>query len=105
VACTVAVVFRAAALGPTIVVVVVVVIVVMMVGMQLMQTVGRRVVKMVLYGVLQVVMRRRRGNGVLIRFKVQFCRFRRVFHVIVVDVSPVVLGGRVAQVRHCCGGR
>jgi len=58
VACTVTVVFRAAALGPTVVVVVVVVIiVVMMVGMQLMQTVGRRVVMVVLYGVLHVVMR------------------------------------------------
>lgn len=58
VACTVAVVFRAAALRPT--VVVVVIVVVMMVGMHLMQTVGRRVVMVVLYGVLQVVMRRRR---------------------------------------------
>jgi len=91
-----AVLFRTTALGPTVVLVVVVVVS----GMQV-QTVGRRVMVMVLrHG----VMRGRCQHCVLVRFKVQLCRFRRLFHVVVV-VVPVVFGGRVAQVRRGGGGR
>lgn len=92
-AVTASVVFGTAALGPALVVVVVVVA-----GMQV-QTVGRRVM-VLLHG----VMRRRCQHGVLVRFKVQLCRFGRLFHVVVV-VVPVVFGGRVAQVRRGGGGR